>query len=159
MSDVIEVLYRLRNMAGMEADKLRGQIAEAQQVLDKLDAFTNDAEDIGQLAAASDIGAGYHALIPERSGLTRKGETMAEVQLHARIKAFLDKNYPCCDVAGCCGEEEEAWAILDIVKAAGYGLVAEAKREAWDEGYEGAVDAYDGRNVSNPYRKASNDDQ
>jgi len=25
---------------------------------------------------------------------------------------------------------------------------------AWDEGYEGAVDAYDGRNVSNPYRKA-----
>ena len=24
---------------------------------------------------------------------------------------------------------------------------------AWEEGYEGAVDAYDGRNVSNPYRK------
>lgn len=42
---------------------------------------------------------------------------------------------------------------------AGYGLVADAKREAWDEGYEGAVDAYDGRNVSNPYRGASNDDQ
>lgn len=45
------------------------------------------------------------------------------------------------------------------LSAAGFGLVADAKAEAWDEGYEGAVDAYDGRNVSNPYRKASNDDQ
>ena len=60
----------------------------------------------------------------------------AEDKLHARIKAFLDKNYPCCDVAGCCGEEEEAWAILDIVKAAGFGLVADAKAEALTEAAE-----------------------
>lgn len=72
MSDVIDVLYRLRNMAGMEADKLRASIAEAQQVLDKLEAFANDAEDIGQLAAASDIAPGWNALVPERAGLARK---------------------------------------------------------------------------------------
>ena len=74
MSDVIEVLYRLRNMAGIEADKLRGSITEAQKVLDKLDAFANDAEDIGQLAAASDIAPGWSALVPGRAGLTRSNE-------------------------------------------------------------------------------------
>ena len=71
MSDVIEVIYRLRNMAGIAADKLRGEIAEAQHVLDKLDTFAKDAEDIGELAAASDIAPGWSALIPERAGLTR----------------------------------------------------------------------------------------
>ena len=71
MSDVIDVIYRLRNMAGIAADKLRAEISEAQQVLDKLDAFAHDAEDIGQLAAASDIAPRWSALIPERAGLTR----------------------------------------------------------------------------------------
>lgn len=72
MSDVIDVLYRMRDMAGLQADELRASIAEAQQVLDKLEAFTNDAEDIGQLAAASDIAPGWNANVPERAGLTRK---------------------------------------------------------------------------------------
>jgi hypothetical protein len=72
MSDVIEVLYRLRNMAGIAADKLRAEIAEAQQVLDKLDTFAQDAEDIAQLSAASDIAPGWSALIPERSGLAHE---------------------------------------------------------------------------------------
>jgi len=36
-----------------------------------------------------------------------------------------------------------------ILEAAAPHLMA----AAWDEGYECAVDAYDGRNVSNPYRK------
>lgn len=75
MSDVIEVIYRLRNMAGLEADKLRAQIAEAQQALDKLDTFANDAEDIAQLAAASDIAPNYQALIPDRAGLTKPTTT------------------------------------------------------------------------------------
>lgn len=35
-------------------------------------------------------------------------------ELQARFKAFLDKNYPCCGVPGCCGEEEEAKALVDI---------------------------------------------
>ena len=37
----------------------------------------------------------------------------------------------------------------EVLEAAAPHLMA----AAWDEGYEGAVDAYDGRNVSNPYRK------
>ena len=39
-------------------------------------------------------------------------------------------------------------AIAALEAAAPYMLAA-----AWDEGYDGAIDAYDGRNVSNPYRK------
>lgn len=44
MADVIDVLYRLRNMTGEAADKLREAIAEAQSVLDKLDEFADSAE-------------------------------------------------------------------------------------------------------------------
>lgn len=73
-TDVIDVLYRLRDMAGLAAEKLRSEIAEAQTVLDKLDAFANDAEDGGQLIAASDIGSRYSALVPSRSGLIRKDQ-------------------------------------------------------------------------------------
>jgi len=72
MSDVIDVMYRLRNMAGAAADDLRTAIAEAQAVLDKLDRFADDAEDGAQLMAASDLAPNSHALIPERSGLARK---------------------------------------------------------------------------------------
>jgi hypothetical protein len=42
---------------------------------------------------------------------------------------------------------EEAKELLEA--AAPYMLAA-----AWEEGYDGAIDAYDGRNVSNPYGKA-----
>ena len=54
-------------------------------------------------------------------------KTMAEERaaLVAKVKAFLDKNYPCCCVAGCCGEEEEAHAIMDIMEAAGFGKLPE----------------------------------
>jgi hypothetical protein len=72
MSDITDVLYRLRDMAGLAADDLRSAIGEAQAVLDKLDQFANDAEDSAQLIAASDIEPHASALIPERSGLTRK---------------------------------------------------------------------------------------
>ena len=71
MADVLDVIYRLRDMAGEAADKLRVQITDAQKVLDKLDAFANDAEDSISLAAASDLFPSYVASIPERSGLIR----------------------------------------------------------------------------------------
>lgn len=67
--DVIDVLYRLRNMASIEADRLRAYIAEAQAVLDKLDVFADDAQDVAQLSAASDLFPSYSALVPERAGL------------------------------------------------------------------------------------------
>ena len=72
MTDVTDVLYRLRDMAGAAADDLRSAIGEARAVLDKLDRFANDAEDSAQLIAASDIEPHASARIPERSGLTRK---------------------------------------------------------------------------------------
>lgn len=72
MADVIDVLHRLTFMAHEPAQKLRAAIAEAQAVLDKLDAFAQDAEDGYCLIAASDIMPTHNALIPGRSGLTRK---------------------------------------------------------------------------------------
>jgi hypothetical protein len=65
----VDVLYRLRDMAGEAADMLRAQIVDAQKVLARLDAFADDAEDTAQLAAASDLFPNSYALIPERSGL------------------------------------------------------------------------------------------
>jgi hypothetical protein len=72
MADIIDVLHRLTFMAHEPAQKLRSAIAEAQTVLDKLDAFAQDAEDGYCLIAASDIMPTHNALIPERSGLTRE---------------------------------------------------------------------------------------
>ena len=74
MADVIDILNRLGGMAHEPAQKLRAAIAEAQAVLDKLDAFVDDAEDAEALVAASDIMPSYIASIPDRSGLTRKQE-------------------------------------------------------------------------------------
>jgi len=54
MSDVIDVIYRLR---------------EAQAVLDRLDKFADDAQDVAELAAASDLFPTHSALLPERAGL------------------------------------------------------------------------------------------
>lgn len=71
MSDLIEVLYRLRDMAGMAADKLRVEVQAGQAVLDKLDTFTKDCEEGAELLASSDLHPGMHANIPERSGLQR----------------------------------------------------------------------------------------
>ena len=72
MSDVIEVLYRLRDMAGMAADDLRKAIGDAREVLDKLDKFADDAQDGAQIIAASDLAPNAHAILPARSGLIRK---------------------------------------------------------------------------------------
>lgn len=72
MADIVDVLHRLTFMAHEPAQKLRAAIEEAQAVLDKLDAFANDAEDGYCLIAASDIMPTHNSLIPERSGLTRK---------------------------------------------------------------------------------------
>lgn len=74
MSDIIDVMYRLRDMAGIAADELREAIKDAQAVLDKLDFFASDAEDGAQLMAASDLHPNSHANIPERSGLQKKPE-------------------------------------------------------------------------------------
>ena len=41
-------------------------------------------------------------------------------ELYDKVKRFLDKNYPCCGVTGCCGEEEEAAEIVRLVVASGY---------------------------------------
>lgn len=40
--------------------------------------------------------------------------------LIAKVKSFLDKNYPCCGVDDCCGEIEEADEIVRIVTESGY---------------------------------------
>jgi hypothetical protein len=50
-ADIVEVLYRFQIMSWGAAEKLRAAIGEAQAVLDKLDEFGNDAEDLGQVAA------------------------------------------------------------------------------------------------------------
>jgi len=72
MSDVIDFVYRLRNMASISADDLRGAIKEAQAVLDRLDKFADDAEDGAQLIAASDLAPTWTAIAPERAGMIRK---------------------------------------------------------------------------------------
>jgi hypothetical protein len=72
MADILDVMYRLRDMAGIAADDLREAIKEAQAVLDKLDCFANDAEEGAELMAASDLHPNCSANIPERSGLERK---------------------------------------------------------------------------------------
>lgn len=56
------------------------------------------------------------------------------------------------------------WHQAQELTAAGYGLVADAKREAWAEGYSAgfwdAKGSSEYRSIAfNPYRKASNDDQ
>jgi len=35
-------------------------------------------------------------------------------ELEDMFKAFLDANYPCCEVPGCSGEAEEAKALVDM---------------------------------------------
>lgn len=72
MADILDVMYRLRDMAGIAADDLREAIKEAQAVLDKLDCFANDAEEGAELLGASDLHPNCIANIPERSGLERK---------------------------------------------------------------------------------------
>lgn len=57
------------------------------------------------------------------------------------------------DHPGINGEEFVEAAMAALEAAAPHMAAA-----AWDEGYEGAVDAYDGRNVSNPYREEPNGD-
>lgn len=67
-----DYLYVVRDTAGRAADALGEQVAAAQKVLDSLTRIANDAEDAAQLVAASDIEPRTTALIPGRSGLTRK---------------------------------------------------------------------------------------
>ncbi|MBC7955292.1 MAG: hypothetical protein H7Y33_05405 [Cytophagales bacterium] len=71
MSDVLDMIYRLRDMAGKEAARLSLEVAKAQAVLDRLEAFANDAEATAELAAASDMFPNASANIPARSGLVR----------------------------------------------------------------------------------------
>lgn len=62
---------------------------------------------------------------------------------------------------------EQAFAAHQAaaLSAAGYGLVADAKREAWDEGMQWTAQLLNGDELigsfrrDNPYQEASNDDQ
>lgn len=74
-ADVVDVIYRLRDMAGAAADTLRPAIAEAQAVLDKLEAFADGAEHAAQLTASSDAFPEHHALAPASSGLVHFGSS------------------------------------------------------------------------------------
>lgn len=69
MSDVIDVLYRLRDMAGKERERLQAAVDSAQAVIDKLDKFALDAEESCELLAVSDLNPLWHSSIPDRSGL------------------------------------------------------------------------------------------
>ena len=63
-------------------------------------------------------------------------KTMAEARdgLVDRIALFLATNYPCdCGADSSCSEEPEADAIVELMEAAGFGLVADAKAEALEE--------------------------
>ncbi|WP_024817081.1 hypothetical protein [Arthrobacter sp. 31Y] len=71
MSDVIEMLYRLRDMAGRAADKLRVEVEAGQEVLARLDQFSKECEDGAQLLASSDLHPGWNANVPDASGLIR----------------------------------------------------------------------------------------
>lgn len=68
---MIDVIYRLRDMAGKAAAELRPHVEAAQAVLDRLDKFAHEAEEIAELSAASDLFPSYSASIPEGSGLVR----------------------------------------------------------------------------------------
>lgn len=69
MSDMIDVIYRLRNMAADTAAELRPHVRAAQAVLDRLDDFADEAEKIAELAAASRLYPTHSANIPAESGL------------------------------------------------------------------------------------------
>lgn len=72
MADIVDVLYRLRNMAADPIAELRAAIADAQAVLDKLDAFADDAEHAAELTASSDRFPTYMPRTPPSdSGLIR----------------------------------------------------------------------------------------
>lgn len=113
MSDLIEVLYRLRDMAGMAADKLRVEVQAGQAVLDKLDQFSSECEEGAELLAASDLHPGMHANIPERSGLTRV--TTEPMAIPCRYCA----DSPCTCPVAAEPEEAEEPACVTTVPAAG----------------------------------------
>jgi hypothetical protein len=77
MSDILDVIDRLARMPYDAAARLRAEIATAQAILDRLDAFTKGAEDVGQLGAASDLFPTWSARIPEGAGLIRTDESLA----------------------------------------------------------------------------------
>lgn len=45
----LDMLYRMRDLAGVEADKLKDSIATAQKLFDELDKFANDMEKSAEL--------------------------------------------------------------------------------------------------------------
>lgn len=61
-ADVIDLIYRLRNMAGAQADSLRAAISEAQELLAKLESFADDAEEAAEWSVAGPRAraAGWH---------------------------------------------------------------------------------------------------
>lgn len=77
MSDAISYVYALRDMAGHAADKLRAEIATAQEVLDRLDKLAEDAEHGAELMASSDQFPNHRNTPPESSGLIRASPDMA----------------------------------------------------------------------------------
>ncbi len=88
MPDIIDAIYGLRDVAGAALEPLRSAIAEAQQVLDKLEAFADDAENAAELVASSDRHASHHASTPADSGLVPAREQFAND--HARDETHTD---------------------------------------------------------------------
>jgi hypothetical protein len=103
MSDILDVIDRLARMSYDAADRLRTQIATAQAVLDRLDAFTKGAEEVGQLAAASDLFPTWSANIPDAAGLVRTDEGAARER--AKHEALLSRLHP-RDAASAPDQEE-----------------------------------------------------
>lgn len=66
-----------------------------------------------------------------------KATPTARTELVDQIALFLATNYPCdCGAGSGCSEEPEAEAIVEMMEAAGFGLVAGAKAEALEEAAE-----------------------
>lgn len=65
----LEVLYRLRDMAGRAADPLREAIRDANIVLEALDKFADDSEHVAQLGASSTRFPTWRADPPADAGL------------------------------------------------------------------------------------------
>lgn len=69
--DPTDFLFVLRDTAGKAAEALAAAIKDAQAVYDKLDRIADQAQDVAQLASASDLFPTHHANIPDGAGLVR----------------------------------------------------------------------------------------
>lgn len=80
-------------------------------------------------------------------------EVLAEHQfMHHSFNGVTQKRYLACSCGAMPLAGDHPTHLADALSAAGFGLVTAAKAEAWDEGYEAAIEAYDYKHEPNPYR-------